>query len=337
MRTRKKVVVAALPATVGVVAMAWVLASAGRAPADTWMGTGTVEGTEAVVGFERAGRVEEVLVREGESVEFGQVVAVLDTTALHARRLQAEAAVLAARAALAELEGGSRPQEVSQANAALEGAQVKLADLRRDLARTRTLFEGGVVSLEAYDKAVTAVEVQEQQVRHAREQADLVRAGPRRERIDAQRAALAQAEAAVAEIEASLADAVVRAPFAGLVTVRHREPGEVVGPGSAAVSVLDRNERWARVWIPESLMAAVHVGAQAVITTDTYVDEQYAGELVFISPEAEFTPKTVQTQEERVKLVYAAKVRITGDPRHDLKPGMPADVRIALHGAGDER
>lgn len=317
-----------------VATLAWALTFGGAGAHEALSATGTVEGTEALVGFDRAGRVMEVLVREGDEVEEGQVLAVLDTAALHARRLQSEAQYEVARAVLAEMERGARAQELSQARAALESARSVLEDARRDLDRTHTLFEGGVVSREALDKALTAVAVKEQAERQARDQADLVAEGPRREQVAAQQARVAQAEAAVGEVATAIDQAVLRAPFPGVVTVRHREPGEIVAPGSPAVSVLNRAERWVRIYVPEDRMAAVGFRAPAVITTDTYEGKEYAGEISFIASEAEFTPKTVQTQEERVKLVYSAKVRITGDPTFDLKPGMPADIVVTL-GGGD--
>ena len=153
---------------------------------------------------------------------------------------------------------------------------------------------------------------------------------PYAERIAAQRAALAEAEAALRAIEAALDNMVLRSPFAGIVTVRHREPGEIVAAGAPVLAVLNRDDRWIRIYIPETRIGAVRPGQRATISTDTYRDREYAGEVIFIASEAEFTPKNVQTSEERVKLVYAVKVRVTGDPAYDLKPGMPADVRIEL-------
>jgi HlyD family secretion protein len=311
-------------------ALVLIMASADSDPPNTLFASGTVEGTEALVGFRHAGQIAEMHVREGDLVVAGQVLAVLDTAALQARRLQAMAQAQSASALLREMRGGSRPQELAQASSAVETARVKLADAHRDLERTRKLFEGGVVSRETHDKAVMAVDVLEQQYRQARAQSSLVTEGPRREQIEAQAAQLAQAEAMIAEIDALIADAVVRAPFAGVVTVRHRDPGEVVAPGAAAVSLLDRSERWVRIYIPENRLAAVHLGSRAVITTDSFRDRTYGGEVSVIASEAEFTPRSVQTAEERVKLVYSARVRINDDAGYDLKPGMPADVSVAL-------
>jgi HlyD family secretion protein len=247
-----------------------------------------------------------------------------------ARREQAVAQVEAVRAALEELEGGFRREEIAQARAARNVARERLSDAERDLERTRLLFEGGAVSREAYDKAQVALEIARSQFAQAEEQLALMQSGPRRETIEAQRARLTQAEAALRAIDATLANMTIVAPFDGVVTVRHREPGEIVPPGSAMLTLMNPDDRWVRIYVPENRIGAVHLGQPATITADTYPDREYVGAVVFIASEAEFTPKAVQTAEERVKLVYAVKVRITDDPTYDLKPGMPADVRIVL-------
>ncbi len=299
-------------------------------PGRALVASGTVEATEAQLGFQAAGRITTVAVREGDVVAPGTELAALDRAETVARHDQAQAQVAAASALLAELESGSRREEVAQARAAATAAAERLVDAKRDLARAEELFAGGAVSAEALDKAKLAHEVAASQAAQADEQLRLVESGPRAERIAAQRAALAQAEAAVRTIDATLDNTVIRAPFPGVITVRHREPGEIVAPGSPVLTLMNRDDRWVRIFIPETRIGAVHYGQHAVITTDTYRGREYAGEVVFIASEAEFTPKNVQTSEERVKLVYAVKVRITQDSTYDLKPGMPADVRIEL-------
>lgn len=329
MKKPKKQVVLALAATVAL-AIALIKAVGGGRSEQELEATGTVEGVEAQVGFDRAGQLTAVHVREGDEVTAGQILAALDTSALHARRLQARAQVNAARALLEEMEAGARPQELAQAGSTSDAARARLVDARRDLERAQVLYLGGVISREAYDKTETAAEVQEKQFRQAAEQAALVREGPRQERIEAQRAQVQHAEAALAEIDAAIRNAVLRAPFAGVITVQHREPGEIVSPGTPVIAVLNRADRWVRVFIPENRIAAVRLGSAASISSDTYQAKRYAAEVSQIASEAEFTPKTVQTEEERVKLVYSVKVRITGDRSYDLKPGMPADVVIRL-------
>lgn len=295
--------------------------------------SGTVEATEARLGFEAPGRIAAVRVREGERVEAGDTLALLDREETLARREATEADADAARARLDELRSGYRRQEVARARAALRAAAEQREDARRDLDRTRKLYEGGAVSEEALDKARTAFEVASSRLAEARERAEMMEEGPREEEVRAQRARWASASASLRALDATLDYMVVTAPFDGVVTVRHREPGEIVGPGSAALTVQDTDDRWVRIYVPEDRIGALDHGQPATITTDTYPERTYRGAVRFIASEAEFTPGNVQTQEERVKLVYRVKVQITGDPEADLKPGVPADVRISLEGA----
>jgi len=259
-----------------------------------------------------------------------QPLASLDRVEATARRQQTAASLAAARAQLDELVRGSRLEEVAQARAGREAARKRLQDAQQDFDRTQELIRNQVVSQQTFDKARTALDVAKAQADQVEEQYRLVAAGPRRERIEAARAQAAQAEAALRAADAGLANMVIRAPFDGVVTVRHREPGEIVGAGSAVLSLMDRGDRWVRIYVSEARIGAVRTGQAASITSDTFKGRSYPGEVVYLSSEAEFTPKNVQTSEERVKLVYAVKVRITGDRDFELKPGMPADVRLTL-------
>ena len=290
--------------------------------------SGTVEATEAQLGFQAAGRIEAIRVHEGDRVRPGDTLAVLDRSELNARRAQSAAQLGAARAGLAELEAGARSEERVQTEQALQSATDRLADAQRDLDRTRRLFEAGALSQEAYDKARLQLDVLRAQKSQAEQQLQMVRTGPRPERIAAQRAIVAQAEAAVTQLDAMLANAVIRAPFGGVVTVKDREAGETVPAGAPVVTLMNLDDRWVRIYVPEDQVGAVHLGQAARITADTYRGKQYAGQVAFIASQAEFTPRNVQTQQERVKLVYAVKVRVTQDPTHDLKPGVPADVSL---------
>ncbi len=292
--------------------------------------SGTVEATEAQLGFQVAGRLATVRVWEGDRVRAGEVLAALDTSEAGPRRAQAAASADAARAQLEELLRGSRREEVAQARAARDAALQRLTDAQQDYDRTAELIRSKVVSQQAYDKAKTTLDVAKAQADQAQEQYRLVVVGPRRERIEAGRAQAAQAQAALRTAEAQLANMVLRAPFDGVVTVRGHEPGEIVAAGSPVVTVLNRDDRWVRIYVSEDRIGAVRVGQPASITSDTFKGRAYPGRVIYVSSEAEFTPKNVQTNEERVKLVYAVKARITGDPGFELKPGMPADVRLEL-------
>jgi HlyD family secretion protein len=322
----RRVIAAAVVAAVG--AALWAAFGRDRGGDHALSASGTVEATEARIGFQASGRIETIGAREGDAVKAGAVLAELDRAETEARRQQASAQAGAARAFLRELERGSRPEEIAQGRSALAAAAERVRDAQRDLDRTKALFEGGAVSREAFDKARLTLDLAQSQHDQAREQVTILETGPRREKIDAQRAQFAQAEAAVRVIEATLAAMTIRAPFDGVVTVRHREPGEIVAAGSPVLTIMNPDDRWVRIYVPETRIGAVRVGQAATITTDTFPEKTYRGEVSVIATEAEFTPKTVQTTEERVKLVYAVKVRVTGDPARDLKPGMPADVRL---------
>jgi HlyD family secretion protein len=295
---------------------------------DALMVSGTVEATEADIGFQTPGRIVAIEAREGDRVAAGQVLARLDAAELEARLEAARAQVAMAEAQLAELRRGPRAEEVAQARAARNATLTRLEDARRELERARTLFEGGAISREAFDRARTAADVAEAQHEQASELLAALETGTRPERIDAARAGLAQAQAAARQVETLIANTIIAAPFPGVVTVRHREPGEIVAAGLPVVTIMDPDDRWVRVYIREAEVGRISIGQSAAITADADPDREYAGEITFIASEAEFTPRAVQTPEERTKLVYAVKVRITGDPGSDLKPGIPADVHI---------
>jgi HlyD family secretion protein len=320
-------------ATISVTGLVLALASCGGTSDDAALfASGTVEATEADLGFQAPGRVAAIEVREGDRVTDGQAIARLDASELEAARDGAAAQVAAAEARLAEMRRGARPQELSRAEAALHSATQRAEDARRDAQRAARLFEGGAVSQQALDKANTALEVAEAAQEQAEETLAMVREGPRRETIAAQTAMVGQARANLARAEAILGHASIDAPFAGIVTVRHREPGEAIGPGAPVVTLLDPADRWVRIYVREDEIGRVSIGMAADIVSDTYPDETYEGEVFFIGNEAEFTPRNVQTAEERIKLVYPVKVRITGDPDFHLKPGIPADVTLREQG-----
>jgi len=295
---------------------------------DVIIASGTVEATEADLGFQTPGRIERIAVREGDRVVQGQQLAWLERTELLARRAAMEAQVEAARAVLAELESGFRSEEVAQGRAALRAAEQRVNDTRRDMERLRRLYEGGAVSQQRLDDATTAYELAKAEYDRAVEALRILQTGPRQERIAAQRAVLAQAEAGVSQIDAALDFAVISAPFDGLITVRHREPGETVGAGAPVLRLQDPDDRWVRIYVRADEVGRIPIGGLAQITGDAYPNRTYEGRVIFIASEAEFTPRNVQTTEERVKLVYRLKVQITGDPDLDLKPGLAADVRL---------
>jgi HlyD family secretion protein len=313
---------------VAVAAGTWWLVSGNGAANDRLFASGTVEATDADLGFQRPGRIGRVDAVEGTRVVAGAELARLDARELEAQVEAARAALAAVEARLAELTAGTRAQELIAAEAAVEAAAERAAEAERDAERANTLFEGGAISRQAAQRAGTMLDVARADLEQATQRLALLREGPRAETIQAQRSVVAQAGAQLALAEATYAYSVIEAPFAGVITTRHREPGEAVGAGTPVVTLLDPGDRWVRIYVREDAIGRVRLGSSAQIRSDTYPDRVYDGEVVFIGSEAEFTPRNVQTTEERTKLVYPVKVRITGDPDFELKPGVPADVTI---------
>jgi HlyD family secretion protein len=298
----------------------------GQPSGDAIEASGTVEATEADLGFQAPGRIDSILVEEGARVTAGERIAVLDLREAAARREAASAQLAAQQARLTELERGYRPEEISQAKAALRATEQRLADAMRDRTRARNLFQGGAISRQALDGAETAYALAEAERDRTRDQVTMLESGPRVEQIAAQRAVVAAARAGLEQANAAVAFGEILAPFPGTVVRRLREPGEVIGAGTPVVTVSNPEDRWVRIYVREDEVGRVAIGQPAQIRIDSYADRAFAGTVSFISSEAEFTPRNVQTKEERVKLVYRVKVRVIADTAAVLKPGLSADV-----------
>lgn len=296
---------------------------------DTILVSGTVEATEAELGFQVPGRLEKVEAREGDVVTPGTQLAVLDQSELLAEREVAKAQVAAAQALLAEYVAGSRSEEIARAKAMLAVATERRDGSRRDVERLRPLAQQAVISRQSFDHEQTALEVDEGEVARATEELRLLEAGTRPERIAAQRAALAQALAALEKINAQITQSTVSAPFAGTVTIRHREPGEAVAPGSAVLTLQNLDDRWVRIYVPGDEVGRLSLGQCASIASDGFAERTYGGKVSYIARVAEFTPRNVQSTKDRVRLVYEVRVRIVGDDKVDLKPGLPGDVTFS--------
>lgn len=300
--------------------------------------SGNIEVTSVELSFKIPGRVQDRLVDEGETVKTGQVVARLDPEDLQHETDGRRAEVQAARAALTELETGYRREEIAQADAALRRISADAERLRVDFARQQQLYKKEVISARDFDASRAAYEASQASVREARERLNLLRSGPRKETIDQARARLAGAEASLALSETRLGYAVLRSSTSGLVLSKNIEPGEQVTAGTPVVTVGMMGEVWMRAYISETDLGRVKVGQKATVTTDTWPGRKYRGRVSFISQEAEFTPKSVQTPKERVKLVYRIKITVP-NPNGELKPGMPADAEIEIKpakGTGQE-
>jgi len=294
------------------------------------LASGTVEATQAELGFQLSGRLEHLTVREGDQVAAGTRLASLEQSELIAQRDITRAQVAAAQAGLSELLAGARREEIAHARAVLAVATEKRDAAQRDVTRLEPLAEQSLVSRQAFDHQRTELSVSQGEVAKAKEDLQLLEIGPRSERIAAQRAALAQATATVQRIDAMLRQTELTAPFSGTITVRHREPGEAVSPGAPVLTIRNFDDRWVRVYIPGDEVGSLKLGQPASITGDANPDKHYTGSISYIASVAEFTPRNVQSTKDRVKLVYEVRVRVAGDINVDLKPGLPADVRFEM-------
>lgn len=298
--------------------------------------SGNIEATDAKASFQVGGRVAERFVSEGQTVERGQIIARLDTCELAQQVAIREAEVEAAKATLAELEAGSREEEIAAARATLERARAERKQKQREYLRQKGLYEQNAIPEQEYERAQTAYEVAEARVQEAQEQLRLTEKGPRQEKIQHARAKLEQAKQVLEMDRIRLDYGELRSPLSAMVLSEHIEGGEFVVPGTPIVTLADLNDIWLRAYIDETDLGRVKVGQEVQVRTDSYPDRTYPGRISFIASEAEFTPKQVQTQEQRVKLVYRVKIEID-NPDRELKPGMPADARIFVQEVDDGR
>ncbi|MBI4765393.1 MAG: efflux RND transporter periplasmic adaptor subunit [Deltaproteobacteria bacterium] len=291
--------------------------------------SGNMEITEVEVSFKIPGRVEERPVFEGQMITAGQLVARQDDRDLKLEIAQRRAQAAAARSLLSEVQTGSRPEEIAQAEATLERAQADGNRARIEYERQKRLYDREVISTREFDQAKTAFETSEARIREAKALSTMVRKGPRQEKIDQARANLEQAKQALELAQTRLNYSALLSPLSGTVLSENVQAGEFVSPGTPIVTVGELNRIYLRAYINETDLGRIKLGQPVKITTDTYPGKTYEGRISFIAPQAEFTPKNIQTQKERVKLVYRIKVEVP-NPAMELKPGMPADGEIIL-------
>jgi len=295
--------------------------------------SGHIEATEVRLAAKLGGRLLELPHREGDAVKAGDVVARFDSVDVALELARGEAELQRADAQLRLLLAGSRAEDVRQAREQLALNADELEAAERDLARLEGLASRGTASVKARDDARTRRDMAQSAVAATQAALDRVVAGPRPQEIDAARAQRAVAAAQVAVIRQRLVDATVLAPLDGVITSRTAEPGEVLAAG-APLSVLTELARpWLTVYVDEPHLALIRIGERVEVRVDGREDA-LSGTVSYVSAVAEFTPKNVQTPEERAKLVF--KVKVSLDNRDGIfKPGMPADA--FFQGTGDRK
>jgi membrane fusion protein YbhG len=291
--------------------------------------SGNIEAHESLVSFKVQGRIVDLPVEEGQSVQAGALLARLDIDDYRQRVLIDEANVRVRQSNLALTLAGTREQEIKAAQQTMLDAQADMQQKKLDYDRAQRLFSEDAISAQDRDLADTALKRAQATFQAAEQKYNEALEGSRKEDIAIAQANLKEASANLGMSRVNLDYTVLRAPTAGVITVRQAELGEVVVPGTPVVTLADLDHIWLRAYVAETDVGRVRWGQDAVITTDTYPHKQYHGRISFIASDAEFTPKSVQTYKERVTLVYRIKIDID-NASHELKPGMPADAHITL-------
>jgi HlyD family secretion protein len=326
-KVRLGILLAVVAAAVAVIA--WWMADRHRS-SNALVLYGNVDLRQADLPFNASERVTEVLVQEGDHVKLGQLMARLDPTRIEPQVAKAEADVAAQQQVVNRLRAGNRPEEVAQARANVLSARADAANARRQYDRLVELARsssGRAVSRQDLDSARAALDVAEAKLDVNRKALDLQLAGPRKEDIAQAEAQLRSDEAQLSLLRRQLADTELHAPLAGVVRSRLVEPGEIASPQKAAFTLAITDPKWIRAYIAERDFGAVREGIAASVTTDAFPSQPFSGWVGFISPMAEFTPKTVQTEELRSSLVYEIRVFVK-DPADKLRLGMPATVHL---------
>ena len=301
-----------------------------RASDGTLVLYGNVDVRQVNLAFKVPGRIVAMAVDEGDRVRMGQEVATLDRRYFEDDLAMARAREAAQEANVAKLEHGSRPEEIAQARANVDAAKSAVEINRLTLDRQSVLVKASVASRQTYDSAVAASHQAEAQLAFAQQALRLAELGPRQEDIAAAHAQLALEQANVTAAALNLADTKLVAPSDGVITTRVRETGAIVNAGETVFTLTLDRPVWVRAYVGEADLGRIHPGMAATVTTDMAGGKTYHGTVGFISPVAEFTPKSVETRELRTDLVYRLRV-IVADPDEALRQGMP--VTVALAGA----
>lgn len=290
---------------------------------------GNIDVRQVNLAFKVDGRIDTLKVDEGDSVKVDDVIATLDKSYFND-----ELRVMRARrdnqaANLAKLVHGSRPEEIAQARAQTEDREAALTKAKEDFARGQSLVEKGGVSRQEFDRYQSTLDSAEAQLKAAKESQRLVEIGPRQEDIEMARAVLAEQDAMIVQSERRLADSDLVAPNDGIILTRARERGAIVQPGETVMALTLASPVWVRTYVDERDLGLVKPDMTAQVITDSEPDKPYKAKIGFISPTAEFTPKSVETRSRRTDLVYRMRV-VVDNPDAGLRQGMPVTVRLDL-------
>jgi HlyD family secretion protein len=292
-------------------------------------GSGNIEITEIVVSSKVTGEIISILKDEGVKVNKGDTVIIIDHYYLDLQLAQAVATQEVAEAQLNLLRAGARSEDINQAENSLKQAEINLELASNDKDRMTDLYKSQAIAKKQYEDVAAKYEVSLSQLNTAKENFKKLKNLARPEEIRQAEANLERQIAGVNLLKKNIRDCFVQSPLNGYIVKTFVEEGETVSMLSSLLKVSNLDIVELVIYISEEELGKVKLGQKADVSTDTFKDKIYKGEVIYISPEAEFTPKNIQTEDERTKLVYAVKIKIP-NPDQELKPGMPADAVINL-------
>jgi HlyD family secretion protein len=291
---------------------------------------GNVDIREVNLGFRVSGKLATLAYDEGDAVKAGEVMAKLDDEPYRNQVSNVVAQVESLRARLKLRETGNRPEEIAQARSLVREREATSTNAGLVLKRSQELYAVKGVSIQDRDNAQAGFQEAEARLKSAQENLRLLEAGFRVEDIAQSRADLAQAEAAQAQAELQVKDAVMTAPSDGVILTRAQEAGAILQAGATVFTLSLVNPVWVRAYVNEPDLGRIHPGMKVEIVTDSRRDKPYHGQIGFISPRAEFTPKSVETTDLRTTLVYRLRV-VVANPDEGLRQGMPVTVKIGAN------
>lgn len=291
--------------------------------------TGTIETTNVTISSRVAGEIKEIRNHEGSKVSRGDTILLIDNETLQLQLQQAEASRKIAEAQYQLAVEGARKEDISQAESALRQAEINYKQALTDKERMEGLYKSNAVTGKQYEDAVNRAGLTEAQLNYAKESLQKIKNISRPEEIKQAEANLQRAKATEELIKKNIRDSYVTSPINGVIIEQFFEEGEFVSPMSSLVKVSDLSEAELNIYLSEEELPLVKPGSKVDVKIDAFPEKNYEGKVVYISPESEFTPKNIQTKDERTKLVYRVKVKIP-NPDFELKAGMPADAYINL-------
>ena len=326
---KKHIILIALLIGVGIILGVAFYLKRPAVPPGTVFVSGNIEAIEVDLSFRIAGQINHLPIMEGDRVSRDQEIARLDTDTMEALKGASQSEISTAKAVLDELEAGYREEDIKSARALAKAAESRLANARDEYDRHLALFKGGAISASVHDSKEMAFKVATEEFNNAVQRLTELERGPREEQIRAARSRLERAKWELKRIELDIKHSSLQSPINGVVLVKANELGEVILPGATVATVAEIDEVWLKGYVGEQDLGKIKLGQKARITIDTYPDRHYEGVVTYISSRAEFTPKNVQTREERIKQVYRVKITIPNRGQ-DLKIGMPAEGYIIV-------